>query len=103
MKPELRIVTLQEHHGANKVRLENCYIYRGWYSGQTWTTAYHARHGIRAFSNISDITDDAMFSLNDPVGSPENFKEMVDDHIEYLKSAYGGSLQRAYDCEGGFA
>lgn len=100
MTYKAREIMVHEHHGVNK-QTKSCYVYRGWYSGYEWSVCYHARYGIRVGSNLTDITEDAMFNLSTPIKSIEEFVEHVDDMIAYYKKAYP-SLKRAYDCEGGF-
>lgn len=92
-----KVRTIQCYDSIEKDReLKTFFVYRGWYARKGGSIAYHAERYIRPKSNLWYMSEDDVFTMDHTkFDTPEYFKEVVDEHCEYLIKAHG-SLENAY-------
>lgn len=75
---------------------KTAFVYRGFYCINGGVRAFHSPNVLRNNSNIDRIVVDEEFNLaHGRIDTVESFKEIVDEHIEYLERAFG-SLERYF-------
>ena len=92
-----QIRTIQCYDSIEKEReLKTFFVYRGWYALKGGKIAYHSSRYIRPKSNLWYVRDDDVFTMDHSTfDNPEYFKQVVDEHCEYLIRAHG-SLENAF-------
>ena len=72
------------------------FVYRGYYAIKGGKKAWHTDKYIRKNCNVFNLPDNDVFSMDRTTfDTPEYFKEVIDEHIEYLISAHG-NLRNAF-------
>ena len=81
--------------------LKETFVYRGYYVVKGGARAFHTDHRVRKGTWVENIRDNDEFNMaHTTFDSPDYFKEVVDEHIDYLKSAYP-SLRQYYRLNSG--
>lgn len=76
--------------------IKTAFVYKGFYCIKGGVRGFHTPNILRNNSNIDNVTDDEEFNLaHGKFDTPEYFKEVVNEHIEYIESAFG-SLNRYF-------
>lgn len=94
-KAKVRIVQVYDCNDKER-ELQTYFVYRGWYAKLGGHTCWHTSRYIRPKSNVWRYSDDDIFTMDHTTfDNPEYFKQVVDEHCEYLIGAHG-SLENAF-------
>ena len=83
---------VREVHVRNGEEFRTVYVYGGWYCVKGGKMAFHtSRNIIRKNTQINNVFSDDVFTMGDDTrfDSAEIFKEVVDEHIDYLIRDHG--------------
>ena len=70
--------------------LKEFFVYRNFVARKGGTMVFHFQGNIRAKRNIFNLYQDDVFTMaHTTFETPEYFKEVIDEHIEYLIRAFG--------------
>lgn len=65
------------------------FVYRGYYGRVHGTAAYHTSRILRNGVKLADIPDNDVFHMDSGrFATAKDFKNIVDDHIKYIYSAF---------------
>jgi hypothetical protein len=69
---------------------KTAFVYRGWYCVKGGVMAFHTCKYIKHGRQLNNLYGDDVFTLGEGrFDTPEIFKEIVDEHIEYIIRAHG--------------
>lgn len=75
---------------ANDGESRILFVYRGYYCLKKGTAAYHTNKYLRDGVKLSNIVDnDCFYIAHGNFDTEAFFKEVVDNHIDYLINAFG--------------
>lgn len=82
-----KVRTIQVKNVGN---VYTAFVYRGYYCIKGGERAFHTPNILRNNSCVDDIVEDDEFNMaHDRFDTPEFFKEVVDEHIEYAERSHG--------------
>lgn len=67
------------------------FVYRGYYAYKNGKMAWHARNleDLTDGCHLGDISDDDVFTMDSTrFETPEYFKEVIDEHFEWIESRF---------------
>jgi hypothetical protein len=83
---QVRIVNAIGNDGENRI----LFVYRGYYCLKNGTAAYHTNKYLRNGVKINNIIDNDCFHIaHGCFNSKNEFKRVIDNHIDYLINAFG--------------
>lgn len=70
--------------------LVKAFVYKGYYCKVGGKMVWHTKDGLKFGTDVRNAFDDDVFTMADEVINEERrFKEIVDEHINYLFRAFG--------------
>ena len=86
---KVRTISVKSGYGIDE-RTITAFVYRGYYAIKGQKSAYHTPNVLRNNTHLGNVHDDDVFSMEHTrFDSAEYFKEVIDEHIEYLLRAFG--------------
>ena len=86
---KVRTISVKSGYGIDE-RTITAFVYRGYYAIKGQKSAYHTPNILRNNTHLGNVHDDDVFSMEHTrFDSAEYFKEVIDEHIEYLLRAFG--------------
>ena len=72
--------------------LKEFFVYRGYFARKGGRMSWHTPEPIRAKRNIFCRWQDDVFTMSDTAfDTPEYFKEVIDEHYDYIQRAFGSA------------
>ena len=70
--------------------LKKSFVYKGYYCSVGSSMVFHTKANLKFGTNVCDVSDDDVFTMaNEQINDEKRFKEIIDEHIEYLFRAFG--------------
>ena len=72
--------------------LKEFFVYRGYFARKGGKMSWHTSEYIRAKTNVFNRFQDDVFTMSETTfDTPEYFKEVIDEHYEYINRAFGSA------------
>lgn len=88
-----KVRTILAYDSSERDReLKEFFVYRGYFARKGGTMAWHAQGYIRAKRNIFGdyLPQDDVFTMaHTTFDTPEYFKEVIDEHYDYITRSFG--------------
>lgn len=90
-----KVRTILAYDSSERDReLKEFFVYRGYFARKGGKMSWHVQGKIRSKRNIFGgyLYQDDVFTMSDTTfETPEYFKEVIDEHYEYIERAFGTS------------
>ena len=90
-----KVRTILAYDSSEKDReLKEFFVYRGYFARKGGKMSWHVQGRIRAKRNIFGgyLFNDDVFTMDHTTfGTPEYFKEVIDEHYNYINRAFGSA------------
>ena len=88
-----KVRTILAYDSSERDReLKEFFVYRGYFARKGGKMSWHTSEYIRAKTNVFNRFQDDAFTMDHTTfDTPKYFKEVIDEHYEYINRAFGSA------------